>query len=40
MDREIGGELLMAYGQRDDMERRCAKLVGLEEGRGNGRPKR
>ena len=34
------GELVMAYGQRDEMERGCVKLVGLEEGRGNGRPKR
>ena len=40
MDREVGGELVMAYGQRDEMKRGCAKLVGLEEGRGNGRPKR
>ena len=40
MDREVGGELVMAYGQRDEMERGCVRLVGLEEGRGNGRPKR
>ena len=40
MDREVGGEILMAYGQRDEMKRGCAKLVGLEEVRGNERPKR
>ena len=40
MVREVGGELVMAYGQRDEMKRGCAKLVGLEEVRGNGRPKR
>ena len=40
MDREVGGELVMAYGQRDEMERGCGEMVGLEEGRGNGRPKR
>ena len=40
MDREVGGELVMAYGRRDEMERGCAKLVGLEEVGGNGRPKR
>ena len=40
MDREVAGELAMAYGQRGEMERGCVKLVGLEEGRGNGRPKR
>jgi len=34
VDREVGGELVMAYGQRDEMERGCVKLVGLEEGRG------
>ena len=40
MVKELGGELVMAYGQRDEMERGCVKLVGLEEDRGNGRPKR
>ena len=35
MDREVGGELVMAYGQRDEMKRGCAKLVYLKEGRGN-----
>ena len=40
MDREVGGEIVMAYGQRDEMKRGCAKLVGLEEVRGNGRTKR
>ena len=39
MDREVGGELVMAYGQRDEMERGSVKLVDLEEVRGNGRPK-
>ena len=40
MDREVGGELVMAYGQRDERERGCVELGGQEEGRGNGRPKR
>ena len=40
MVKEVGGELVMAYGQRDEMKRGGVKLVGLEEGRGNGRPKR
>ena len=40
MDREVGGDLVMACGQIDEMKRECAKLVGLEEVRGNGRPKR
>ena len=40
MGREVGGDIVMAYGRRDEMKRGCAKLVGLKEGRGNGRPKR
>ena len=28
MDREVGGELVMAYAHRDEMERGCVKLVG------------
>ena len=40
MDIEVGGELVMAYGQGGEMERGCVKLVDLEKVRGNGRPKR
>ena len=40
MDRKVGGELVIAYGQRDEMERGCEKLVDLEEVREDGRLKR
>ena len=40
MDREVGEGFVMTWGQRDEMKRGCAKMVGLKEGRGNGRPKR
>ena len=40
VERNVGGELVMAYGQRDEMKRGCANLVGLKEVRGNGRPKK
>ena len=33
-------ELVMAYGQRDEMGKVCVKLVGLEEGSSSGRSKR